>query len=383
MAAERPRAQIARTPCSPVALRAVGGRTRLDIAGGGKQDVLAISRAHKLDAQGSTLRFPRRHRESRKADRRKCPLGQLRLEDPGKGCLRADVELLVERQLAGDRAEHDREIAQKEFPLADESRSRLECLHKRPEPDLAGVLGHPGEYELRIRLAFARHHISCPELSFGHPEAGIDGRRGPHRRAVHLFDRPARVPEAVGPVKQSRTNILGYLHAIRVQNKRGTLGEIVPARRHGNVPGVSDVWRGHGRESDVEIGNTPCDRARNSHELRADEAVWPAGIVGRDPARRRTQSMQAAGIGRIPDRPRNIRAVPDGADARGHRRSGSARRAPGVISLFRGFSVWPCKSFLVNQRSENAGVLVRPRMIPPAFRIFETTGLSSAATSAS
>ena len=33
---------------------------------------------------------------------------------------------------------------------------------------------------------------------------------------------------------------------------------------------------------------------------------------------------------------------------------------PGVIAEFKGFLVWPCKEFRVNQRKENAGVLVRP-----------------------
>src|ERR1051325_8723648 len=47
---------------------------------------------------------------------------------------------------------------------------------------------------------------------------------------------------------------------------------------------------------------------------------------------------------------------------------------PGVIALFQGFSVAPCRSLSVNQRHEKAGVLVRPMMIAPAFFRLAVTG---------
>jgi len=46
---------------------------------------------------------------------------------------------------------------------------------------------------------------------------------------------------------------------------------------------------------------------------------------------------------------------------------------PGVKAALRGLSVSPCSSFAVNQRCENAGVLVRPMNTAPAFRQFATT----------
>src|SRR5437763_14461334 len=52
---------------------------------------------------------------------------------------------------------------------------------------------------------------------------------------------------------------------------------------------------------------------------------------------------------------------------------------PGVIALFQGFSVAPCRSLSVNQRHEKPGVLVRPMMIPPAFFRLAATGASSGA----
>ena len=52
---------------------------------------------------------------------------------------------------------------------------------------------------------------------------------------------------------------------------------------------------------------------------------------------------------------------------------------PGVWSRDQGFSVRPYKSFSVNQRIENAGVLVRPITMAPAARKLATTGLSSVA----
>ncbi|MNS95586.1 hypothetical protein D3C72_1298530 [compost metagenome] len=53
---------------------------------------------------------------------------------------------------------------------------------------------------------------------------------------------------------------------------------------------------------------------------------------------------------------------------------------PGVTSASYGFSVRPCAALSVNQRIENAGVLVRPTTIAPARCRFATTGLSSFAT---
>ena len=52
---------------------------------------------------------------------------------------------------------------------------------------------------------------------------------------------------------------------------------------------------------------------------------------------------------------------------------------PGVIALFQGFSVAPCRSLSVNQRHEKPGVLVRPMMIAPAFFRLAATGASSGA----
>src|SRR5438105_4926558 len=52
---------------------------------------------------------------------------------------------------------------------------------------------------------------------------------------------------------------------------------------------------------------------------------------------------------------------------------------PGVTPLFHGFSVAPCRSLSVNQRQENAGVLVRPIMIAPALRQLATGGASASA----
>ena len=52
---------------------------------------------------------------------------------------------------------------------------------------------------------------------------------------------------------------------------------------------------------------------------------------------------------------------------------------PGVCSRDQGLSVRPCRSFSVNQRTEKAGVLVRPMITAPARRRLATTGLSSVA----
>ena len=52
---------------------------------------------------------------------------------------------------------------------------------------------------------------------------------------------------------------------------------------------------------------------------------------------------------------------------------------PGVCARDQGLSVRPCRSFSVNQRTENAGVLVRPMITAPARRRLATTGLSSVA----
>ena len=49
---------------------------------------------------------------------------------------------------------------------------------------------------------------------------------------------------------------------------------------------------------------------------------------------------------------------------------------PGVSVRSRGLSVWPCSELRVNQRSENAGVLVRPTTTAPAAFRLATTGLS-------
>src|SRR5207253_2456244 len=48
---------------------------------------------------------------------------------------------------------------------------------------------------------------------------------------------------------------------------------------------------------------------------------------------------------------------------------------PGVREGSRGFLVSPCMRLVVNQRYENAGVLVRPRITAPALRRLSTTGL--------
>ncbi len=53
---------------------------------------------------------------------------------------------------------------------------------------------------------------------------------------------------------------------------------------------------------------------------------------------------------------------------------------PGVRPGSRGFLVSPCRLLVVNQRSEKAGVLVRPSSTAPARRRLATTGLSSFAT---
>ena len=52
---------------------------------------------------------------------------------------------------------------------------------------------------------------------------------------------------------------------------------------------------------------------------------------------------------------------------------------PGVIEASWGFSVCPCSELRQNQRSEKAGVLVRPITTAPASRRLETTGLSCGA----
>ena len=52
---------------------------------------------------------------------------------------------------------------------------------------------------------------------------------------------------------------------------------------------------------------------------------------------------------------------------------------PGVSPVLRGFSVWPCSELRVNQRIENAGVLVLPTTMAPAWRRLVTTGLSCSA----
>src|SRR5471032_2831854 len=48
---------------------------------------------------------------------------------------------------------------------------------------------------------------------------------------------------------------------------------------------------------------------------------------------------------------------------------------PGVIPGSRGFLVSPCIRLVVNQRYENAGQLVRPRITAPALRRLSITGL--------
>jgi hypothetical protein len=53
---------------------------------------------------------------------------------------------------------------------------------------------------------------------------------------------------------------------------------------------------------------------------------------------------------------------------------------PGVTDGSRGLRVWPCSPLRVNQRSEKAGVLVRPSTTAPARRRLDTTGLSCSAT---
>lgn len=53
---------------------------------------------------------------------------------------------------------------------------------------------------------------------------------------------------------------------------------------------------------------------------------------------------------------------------------------PGVREGFRGLRVSPCSRLPVNQRNENAGVLVRPIITAPARRRLSTTGLLTLAT---
>src|SRR5258708_6947046 len=52
---------------------------------------------------------------------------------------------------------------------------------------------------------------------------------------------------------------------------------------------------------------------------------------------------------------------------------------PGVMAGSRGFLVSPWIRLVVNQRYENAGQLVRPRMTAPALRKLSITGLLVAA----
>ena len=52
---------------------------------------------------------------------------------------------------------------------------------------------------------------------------------------------------------------------------------------------------------------------------------------------------------------------------------------PGVTPRFQGLCVRPRRSFTVSSRMLNAGVLVRPIAIAPAFLRFATTALSSCA----
>ena len=53
---------------------------------------------------------------------------------------------------------------------------------------------------------------------------------------------------------------------------------------------------------------------------------------------------------------------------------------PGVMARPQGLRVWPCRLLRVNQRSEKAGVFVRPMMTAPALRRLATTGLSTSAS---
>src|SRR4029079_557107 len=54
---------------------------------------------------------------------------------------------------------------------------------------------------------------------------------------------------------------------------------------------------------------------------------------------------------------------------------------PDVRALHQGLNEGPCTSLSVCQRSEKAGVLVRPTITAPALRQFATGGESSCATS--
>jgi hypothetical protein len=92
----------------------------------------------------------------------------------------------------------------------------------------------------------------------------------------------------------------------------------------GYMPAVADVSLGHRVEGKPQIAYGARDRTGDGHQLRADQSIRGAEVHGGNPSEGGANSVNAAGIGRIADRSADIRAVPDRADSRRHRRAGAA-----------------------------------------------------------
>ena len=203
----------------------------------------------------------------------------------------------------------------------------------------------------RAGIAFALGGIELRFIVVAEPQPGLQLSGLPQRRrGLDLLDRPARALQPLAGIGQRRLHLGNGLKPVRVETQRGALRHRGPFERRRHPPGIAHVARRHRRKRDPQIADGARQRTGDRADLRADGALGHRGIEGGDAADRRPQPMNAAGIGGIADRARDIGAVRDMADAgrdRGRRAAGrAARRDDGS----RGFLVSPWIRLVVNQR---------------------------------
>ena len=171
-------------------------------------------------------------------------------------------------------------------------------------------------------------------LDLGHQDVGphLPGLFQPRRRAF-----PDRIA-GVGQHRRRRVDLghdrrvavhvlvrLGIEHADRALRRR-------PFERNRAPERVAPVARRHRLQAEPHARDLARHRALHRHQLRHQRPLGRrARIVGRHPAEGRLDRRQAVRPGREAQRPADIVAVGDRADAGGHRRPAAARRAARIV----------------------------------------------------
>ena len=215
----------------------------------------------------------------------------------------------------------------------------MQRIHEAVQIRVRAEFFHLREDEARIRIAFLLQGAIEATAAFCQPQHGLQLRGFAQGRCIRFLNRPTSGFQALSGITQRGLHFGLNLHSIRRKAK----GRALRRRRafHSGIhpPGVANVARAHGAESELHIGDAARQRPADRHDLPANMTFRTRSIPGWNAPKRWAQPVNTAGIGGVTDGTANIRAVTNCADAghgRGRRTARrTTRRNAGITRVFR------------------------------------------------